>query len=350
MKRTLILFILLIAGFASSAQTGGNNIYEFLDLPYSARCAALGTNFIAANDKDLSMAIANPSIIDENLHTKIALTFVDYIAGTNYGMAAYSHTFKKVGSFTTALQFIDYGRFLEADETGQTYGNFSGGDYALTFGWGRKLDKHFLIGANLKLIYSQLENYHSFGMAVDVAGSYYHQKSGFMATILFKNIGRELHSYVPGNIEPLPFDIQVGLSQKFNTLPLRYNIVYDHLEKFNLTYNDPLKSNVDAITGDTIKVSKVEQFADKLMRHFVLGVEFYPVKRFYISLGYNYMRRRELRTDVKKGIVGFSVGCGINVYKFRISYAWAKYHLSAAPNTITITTNISDFFSKNKGK
>jgi hypothetical protein len=168
--------------------------------------------------------------------------------------------------------------------------------------------------------------------------------------VLFKNIGRQLDYYIPGNREPLPFEVQLGISQKLNTVPLRYSIVYNHLEKFNLTYSDPSKSNVDPISGDTIKVSKFEQFTDKLMRHFVLGVEFYPVKRFYISLGYNYQRRRELRTEVKKGLVGFSLGCGINVYKFRISYAWSKYHLAASPSTFTITTNIADLFSKKKSK
>lgn len=330
------------------SQTGGNNIYEFLNLPISARVAAQGGNFIAAHDDDLGLAIINPSILDEKLHHHLALTFTDYISDVNYGMAAYSHTFKKVGSFSTALQFINYGRFLETDANGQTYGNFSGGEYALTIGWGRKLDKHFLIGANLKMIYSGFKNYNSFGMAVDVAGSYYHEKARFMATVLFKNIGRQLDAYTPGNIEPLPFEIQLGISQGFKNIPFRYSITYNHLEKFNLTWQDPAKANgsIDPLTGDTIKVNKFEKFADKLMRHFVIGVEFYPIKRFYISLGYNYQRRQELKAEAKKGLVGFSVGCGIKVYKFRISYAWSKYHMSAAPNTFTITTNIGEFFPK----
>ena len=348
MKKTFLFFASLCFVSLLNAQTGGNNTYEFLNLPYSARVAALGSNFLAAKDDDLSLAITNPSIIDDKLNKRLALTIVDYFGDATYGMAAYSHTFKKVGSFTSALQFVSYGKFLEADETGQTYGNFSGGDYALTIGWGRLLEKHFLIGANLKMIYSDLERYNSFGMAVDVAGSYYHEKSGFMGTMLFKNIGRQFDAYVPGNREPLPFEIQLGISQKFNTLPLRYSIVYNHLEKWDLTYTDPSKANIDPVSGEEIKVSGFDAFADKLMRHFVLGVEFYPVKRFNISIGYNYQRRRELRTEVKKGIVGFSLGCGINVYKFRISYAWSKYHLGAAPNTFTISTNLSDF-TKKKG-
>lgn len=328
------------------AQTGGNNTYEFLNLPFSARVASMSSNFLAANDNDLSLAIINPSVINENLNRNITFSMVDYLADASYGMAAYSHTFKKIGSFTAALQFVNYGKFLEADHTGQTYGYFKGGDYALTFGWGRKLDKHFLLGANLKFIFSNLEKYNSFGMAVDVAGTYFHQKSGFTGTVLFKNIGRQLDYYVPGNNEPLPFEIQLGISQRLNKVPLRYSIVYNHLEKFNLTYNDPSKSNIDPISGDTIKVGGVERFADKLMRHFVLGLEIYPHKRFYISLGYNYQRRKELRTEIKKGIIGWSVGFGLHVYKFKISYAWSKYHLAAAPNTFTISTNISDFLTK----
>ena len=129
MKKTLIFFALLLFYLCLNAQTGGNNIYEFLNLPWSARTAALGSNFVAAKDDDLTLAIVNPSIIDEKLSKRIALTFVDYFGDANYGMAAYSHTFKKVGSFTTALQFINYGKFLAADETGQTYGNFSGGGF-----------------------------------------------------------------------------------------------------------------------------------------------------------------------------------------------------------------------------
>jgi len=157
-------------------QTGGNNTYEFLNLPVSARVAALGSNMLVAKDNDLSLAIINPSLIDDKLHHQLSLSFAEYISDVNYGSVAYSHTFKKVGSFAGALQFINYGRFLETDEAGMTYGNFSGGEYALTLGWGRKLHKNFLLGANLKMIYSQLEKYNSFGVAVDVAGTYFHEK------------------------------------------------------------------------------------------------------------------------------------------------------------------------------
>lgn len=346
MRKTFLISAFLLLYACLFGQTGGNNTYEFLNLPWSARIAGMGGNFMAAKDDDLTFAIVNPSIIDEKLHKRLAFSIVDYVADVNYGIAAYSHTFKKVGSFTGAIQFLNYGKFLEADETGQTYGNFSGGDYAITLGWGRKLDKNFLLGANLKFIFSNLEQYNSFGMAVDVAASYFHEKTGFMATALFKNMGLQLDSYIPGNREALPFEIQLGISQKFNTMPFRYSIVYNHLEKFDLTYKDPAKTNVDPISGDTIEASGFDQFADKLMRHFLLGMEFYPAKSFYLSIGYNYQRRRELRTEIKKGVVGFSFGCGINVYKFRIGYCWSKYHLGGASNTFTITTNISDFMTK----
>jgi len=85
-------------------------------------------------------------------------------------------TSKKIGMFDASMQFINYGKFVNTDETGQEYGNFSGGDYALNIGWGRPLDSVFSIGANFKTIYSGLQEYSSFGIAVDVAGSYFNSK------------------------------------------------------------------------------------------------------------------------------------------------------------------------------
>ena len=169
-----------------------------------------------------------------------------------------------------------------------------------------------------------------------------------MTTMLFRNIGRQLTSYTKGNPESLPFEIQLGLSKQFSHLPFRFSILFDHLEKFDLTYSDPNNPTplVDPLTGDSIKENKLGKFADKAMRHLVIGGEFFPTKNFSIRMGYNYQRRRELRVEGKKGIVGFSFGFGFRVSKFNFSYAWAKYHPGGAPNTFTISTNIGAFGKK----
>jgi len=79
------------------------------------------------------------------------------------------------------------------------------------------------------------------------------------------------------------------------------------------------------------------------MRHLIIGAEFALARNFYLRMGYNYQRRKELRVASRISTVGFSWGFGMRISKFHFSYARATYHLAGSPNIITITTNLSDF-------
>ena len=353
MKKSFILplFLFIIISFSNNlsySQIGGDNTYEFLNMPNSARIAALGGNFLAIKDNDITLALANPSIITSDMHNQLALSFVDYFSDINYGFVSYSRTFPEIGSFVGTMQFIDYGKFTLADETGQKYGNFKASEYALNVGWGRELDSAFSIGANFKMIYSALESYTSFGIAVDVAGSYHIAKKQFTVSFIARNIGLQLKSYRTGNSEPLPFELQLGLSKRLKHLPFRYSILLTHLEKWDLTYentNNP-SGGTDPITGEPNKKGGFEKFGDKLMRHIVIGGEFLITKNFSVRIGYNYQRRQELKVDSKLSTVGFSWGLGLRISKFHFSYSRSAYHLVGSPNYITITTCLSDFVSR----
>ncbi len=347
---------ILLSGFillnvsAIFAQIGGNSTYRFLNLPNSPRVAALGGNFLAIADNDLAVGLNNPSMISEEMNNSFSLNYVDYFADINYGFASYSHTFEKAGSFAASMQYLNYGKFSYTDETGiidESAGEFTGNELAFVLGWGRRLDSLFSIGANLKAISSNLETYNSFGMAVDVAGSY-HAKSGFTASLVARNLGRQLTTYTPGNNEPLPFEIQFGLSNKLKHLPFRYSVLLTNLQKWDLTYTDPAENVVDPFTGEVKKQSKAGEFADKAFRHLVIGGEFIPTRNFSFRLGYNYQRRQEMKVETKRGTVGFSWGFGFRVSKFNFSYARSAYHLAGSPNLFSIAFNLSDFAGSGK--
>ena len=174
----------------------------------------MGGDFLTINDNDINLISANPSLLNPEMHNHLGVAYVDFFTDVNYGSASYSRSFEKLGSFAASLKYIDYGKFDYADETGERTGNFYAGETALDIGWGRRLDSLFSIGANLKLIYSSLERYNSFGMAVDVAGSYFSRDRSFTMSLIAKNIGRQLKAYNGGNIEPLPFELQFGLSKR----------------------------------------------------------------------------------------------------------------------------------------
>jgi len=182
-------------------------------------------------------------------------------------------------------------------------------------------------------------------MAVDVAGSYTSRDQSFTASLIASNIGRQFVHYHNNN-EALPFEIKLGMSQRLKHLPFRYSILYTHLEKWNIRYEDMSNQATDPITGEVLKDTRIEEIADNLMRHIVVGGEFYIGKFLSLRAGYNYQRRQEMKIETKASTVGFSWGLGIRVSKFQFSYSRSAWHLVGSPNYITITTNLSDFYRK----
>ncbi len=335
-SKGLFLFLFLFQITFSFAQKGGQQAFSFLNLPNSARVAALGYNFAAIDDNDLSLGLNNPSLLNSEMHNDISLNFVDNYADISYGFVSYSRTFEKYGSFAATVQYIDYGKFVRTDETGQTNGEFTSNEFAPVIGWGRRLDSSFSIGANLKAVYSNFETFSSFGLAVDVAGSYHVDHKGLVMSLLARNIGTQLTEFTPGNKEPLPFEIQYGLSKKLQHLPFRYSILLTNLQKWDLTYVDPADDNIDPFTGELKKKSEAAEFADKAMRHVVIGGEFIPTRNFSIRFGYNYQRRQEMKLESKRSTVGFSWGFGFRVSKFNLNYARSAYHISGSPNVFSL--------------
>jgi len=348
-KKVNVLFVLICFVFSLrvQSQTRGNYTYQFLNISNSPRVTALGSNFVSVNDNDINLVLGNPSLINKNIHNFLGLSFIDYYSDIKAGYSTYSRTFKKYGSFAATLQFINYGKFIETDATGETYGEFTAGEYALNLGWGRALDSSFSIGANLKFIYSNLQDYNSFGIATDIAGNYYSSKHNLSASIILKNIGGQITSYQKGNRENIPFEIQFGLSKKLEHTPIRLHFLANNLQKWDLTNETDNYSYMNN-TIDTLKRNGFEKFLDKGMRHLVFGVEFIPSKNINLSIAYNYRRRKELKVDSKPGFTGFSWGIGVKIYKFRIDYARTIYHLAGAPNNISIATNMGQFFDKVK--
>jgi hypothetical protein len=343
-RAAIFVAIGLIFSIQSFSQSGGKATYQFLNLTNSARVAALGGNFLTIHDNDLSLALANPSLITPSMNKTLSLNFVDYFAGTNYGYASYGFDLNKLGSFAGTMQYYSYGKSDNTNENGETLGQFSAGEYNFNLGWGRMLDSVFSIGANLKVIYSGLEIYHSYGLAVDVAGSYIPNES-FCASLIFRNIGRQITTYTSAGAEPLPFEIQAGISKKLAHVPFRYSILLQHLEKWDLLYNDP-NAVVDPFTGELPTQSDFEKFAQNAMRHIILGGEFIPAKFLSVRFGFNYLRRQEMKVVSRPGTVGFSWGIGLNVSKFNFSYSRAAYHLSGSPNFISVSTNLGDWGKK----
>ena len=208
MKKLVFVFLLFnaLVGFS---QIGGTNTYEFLNIPVSARVGGLGGNVIAVYDNDPTLSFSNPSLLNPEMSGMLTLSYLNYFADINHGYVSYVQDFKKFGTFSGGIRYINYGKFVETDEGGNVLGNnFFASEYAFVLGWGKSIDSSFSVGANLKPIYSNMYLYNSFGMALDLSGTYHNTAKGFTAAVVVKNIGSQLKTYVEGGEkEPLPLEV-----------------------------------------------------------------------------------------------------------------------------------------------
>jgi len=345
MNKTL-LFLFFLIGFTSTAtaQIGGSKIYEFLNLPASARITALGGKHITVRDDDLAFAVANPALLSDSMHNQLTFNHSFFIGDIGQGFAGYGRHSKKLNTtFLFGIQYINYGDFLNTDEFGNITGDFNASENAITIGAGRSIYERLDVGANLKVITSQFESYNSFGLTTDLSAVYHVDEKGFTATMLFRNIGRQIATYRDGNREEAPFELLFGISKRLKHLPFRFSVTAQHLERWNLLYDNPNSQENTFFLGEE-QVTKNE-WVDNLFRHLIFSGEFLfgQKENFRLRFAYNHFRKQDLSVNNLRSLAGFSGGIGFKIRRFRFSYGLGVYHLGGSASHFSIATNISEF-------
>jgi hypothetical protein len=274
------------------------------------------------------------------MNKSLAMNYVNYFAGINYGMAMYSQSFGAKGNFAAGLTYLNYGSFTETDVTGIITGTFRASEYAFSIMYSREIDSSFSVGVNLKPVLSYLERYSSFGFAVDIGANWHTPDKLFSAGLAIKNAGYQVTTYSGEPHQNLPFEIQAGISRRLAYAPFRFSLTIRHLEKYDLTH-EYLPAGING-TEDQAK----SEFFENMMRHLILGAELIPHKNFYFCGGYNYQRRKELAVDSKVSTVGFSWGFGINTSLLNIEFGRATYHLAGSSTHLSLILKTDNIYKK----
>jgi hypothetical protein len=156
--------------------------------------------------------------------------------------------------------------------------------------------------------------------------------------VALRNIGSQLTTYYrDGNREPVPFDLQAGISTRLRYAPVILSLTMQHLNHWQLAgYEGEREFTPDGIH------QRNENFAKQVMRHAVFGVEILPSENFILRAGYNYQRRQELKYEEKLSTVGFSMGFGLRLKRFRLDFATSRFHLAGSSNLFSLAVNLND--------
>ncbi len=341
-KSSLLLIILLNVYFAQ-AQSGGKGVYSFLRLSNSAYVSGLGGDIASVfSAKNLNVAYYNPSLLNDAMHKNAVISYVNYLAGINFGFASYSYNFDKLGNTAIGISYLDYGDFTEADASGNITGTFSAGDYALNLIWSHYIFDDINLGVNLKPVYSHLEKYTSFGIVTDLGLTWQPSNKNFSTSIVLRNFGWQIKPYHDGVREKIKPDLAIGFSQHLEHAPFTINLTLNNLLSGDISYDSYTQSNNTLSPYQDNKKKSGFDFQKTLgnaMKHVVVGVEFRPAKFFHAVVGYNHLRQRELSMEDISSFAGISWGFGINILKSRVTIAYSRagYHKAGGSNHITIS-------------
>lgn len=329
MPKWIFSTILIACYNFSYGQLGGESTYQFLNLVSSPRQAALGGKVITNADYDVTSALYNPATINAEMDNQLALNYSSYLGGISYGTAAYAYLWdRRTQTLHVGMTYINYGSFDGYDLEGNSTGTFTGSEAALSVGYNYNIPfTDFYVGANAKFITSKLEQYNSLGAALDIGILYVNEDLDLNIGVAVRNMGMQLTTYA-GENETLPFEVNFGLSQKLEHVPIRWHLTFENLQKWPIGRSNPARSVSDLEGNQT---QEKVGFGQQLLRHTIVGAEIFPEKGFNLRLGYNFRRAEELRIADQRDFSGLSFGVGLKLNKLRFSYTHARY--TSASNT-----------------
>ena len=301
MKKAIIVILTLIACQHIVAQES-RSAYNFLRLPVSAHAAALGGDNITIIDDDQMLIFSNPALLASVSDKTISLSYMNYMAGTSMAGAAFNRVVKEKASWAASAQYIGYGTMKQTGTDGTQLGEFSAKDIAVAGYFSYMLSERIVGGITAKFVTSYIGNYSSIGMGVDLGLNYYDPDHDWSVSLVGKNLGGQLKAY-DDEYDPMPIDIQLGVSKRFAHTPFRVSATLVDLNHWNYKFTNHLVVGIDAALSESI----------------------------WLGAGYNFRRANEMNIDDADGGgthgAGLSFGAGLNLQRFKLNIAYGKYHV-----------------------
>lgn len=311
MKKTVLAIFLNLCVASLQAQESQTD-YNFLRLPVSAHVAALGGDNVSIIEDDPTLIFHNPSLITSVSDRSMNLNFMTYMEGVKTASASFVKALGEKATWGVSAQYMDYGSMKQYSADQIEEGTFSAKDIMVGGSFAYTLSNRFAGGVTAKFITSSIAGYNSMAVGVDLGLNYYHEDMDLSVSLVARNLGGQIKAF-DDNFERIPFDLQLGVTQQLGRSPLRLSVTMDHLNDWD----------------------------DSFIRHIVAGVDVKLSEIIYLAAGYNFRRAKEMKiADTEKGSshgAGLSFGGGLQLERFKLQVAYAKYHVSSSSIVINAT-------------
>ena len=304
----------------------GTNVYPFLNIPVSARQAALGGDAVSVRDYDVSFAGVNPGLMNLEQDQMIALNFASYLAGSKYGTISVVKDLEHGHLIGFNARYMDYGRIPRTDESATIDGEFGAFDASVGMSYAFQFDDNWTIAGSTNFVSSKIDNYTSMAVVGNAGITYYKAQTKETLAVVFRNFGYQFKPF-NGVRENVAFRVDLGYTKILDTFPVAITITAHDLQKLNISQD--LDNNGQEIN-----------FSRKVADHLSFGAELFPEQNFNIRFGYNVKRGNELAVLDQRSFSGLSAGFGIKISSFRFDYSHVRYHNSSNVNMLGLTLDL----------
>ncbi len=310
MSKYIITFFLIFQILNASAQES-KTAYNFLRLPVSAHAAALGGENISLIEDDEALIFHNPALLSSVSNKTINVNYMNYMKGINSLSAAFNKTIKEKASVAFSAQYLNYGTLQQTDPSGNITGSFTAKDISVAGYFSYILAKDVAGGIAVKFITTNIGNYNSIAMGVDLGLNYYEPDYDWSVSIALKNLGGQLKAF-DDEYETMPLDIQLGVTKRFTNTPFRASLTLFDLNHGNYKFIQHVNAGLDVILSDNI----------------------------WVGAGFNFKRSNQMKlftndTSSAHG-AGLSLGAGLILERFKLNLAYGKYHVSGSSLLINV--------------
>ena len=308
-----ILPLLLTVHYSLTAHCQeSQTAYNFLRLPVSAHVAALGGDNITIVEDDATLIFHNPALINDVSDRSLNLNLMTYMEGSKTASASFVKAAGERGSWGVAAQYMDYGTMKETSADNIILGDFTARDIVVAGTYAHALSPLFSGGITARVISSHIGGYSSLAVGIDLGINMFLEESELSISAVAKNLGGQVKAF-NDDFERIPFDLQLGISKRLLSSPLRFSATLTRLTDWSQGFG----------------------------KHLCLGADVILSSAFYLAAGYNFRRASEMKISDSDGSsshgAGLSIGGGLQLERLKLHVAYGKYHVSASSILINIS-------------
>lgn len=327
MKNIRWFFLLLLC--LTPALVFSQATFSFLNIPTSARLAALGGVNVSLANRDINFFTNNSATASDTLNGQASINYQIYLADIHQTSVAYQQAFKRTGTLQVAVQHANYGRIISYDASGAELGSFSSAETAMMVG--KNFHSHaFRFGVVAKGIFSNLAGFRASALAVDLGGIFTHPTKNLAVGMAIRNLGFVVSDYSETSESTLPWDVQLGITRKPEHMPFRFSITV-----FDFT-------DYDSFETEGASRSALQ----KVLRHVNVGAELLLSKNINLLFGYNFRNRQDFKLQEPSGGAGLSLGLCITSKAFELVMSRVSYGPAQATYGFTFIANTSKMIRK----